>query len=191
MFYEVIIDRGETANKCTIAPVSQRPDFRIFRVQETLALGPLSAPILLHHQGECITELKKSLGEVQGIASIDCVWHRLDGLINRIAGVKPAFARIPDGFETVYPRHNRHGKDPSKGLATIEAIFIGAALIGRWDVSLLSKYYFAEKFLQVNQTRFLELGVRQASEPYTPPEVSPWPRNALQRRRDRGRRVHS
>lgn len=187
MRYEIILDSGETANKCTIAPLSDRGDFRIFPVKQGQRLGPLKSQILLHHQGQCLTEIKKSLGQVQAIASIDCVWHRLDSLIRRIEGECPTLARIPDGFQTVYPRHNKKGTDPDNSLATIEAIFIAAGLLGHWDLSLLSKYHFAGKFLEVNKSRFLELGVAQAAAKPVLPLPLNQTRNAFQRRLNRGK----
>jgi len=185
MFYEVILDSGETANKCTIAPLSYRTDFRLFRVKGAKTLGPLEAQVLLHHEGECLTTLRKNLADVQGIASIDCVWRRLEGLIKRIEGRLPVFARIPEGFETAYPRRSELDTDPPGGLATIEAIFVARGLLGSWDATLLSEYYFGRKFIEMNQKRFEELGVHQASDPNAMPVLAKRTRNSKQRRRDR------
>jgi pre-rRNA-processing protein TSR3 len=187
MLYEVIIDSGETANKCTIMPLSYRPDFCLFRVKGAGALGPLSSSILLHHEGRCLTEIKGSLSDVNSIASIDCVWRRLNGLIRRIKGTLPVFVRIPDGFETAYPRRSLLRTDPAGGLATIEAIFVASALLGNWDVSLLSEYYFGRDFVKKNERRFLDLGVRQAADQDDLPVLLYRSRNSLQRRRNRGR----
>lgn len=159
MFYEVIIDSGEKANKCTIVPLSHRLDFRVMKVQGAQPLGPLRSSILLHHEGECLTTLRKSIHSAHGIAAIDCVWRRLDVLLSRVIDPSPIFARIPDGFVTAYPRRSAKDTDPSKGLATIEAIFIAAAMLNNVDTSLLSKYYFGDKFLELNRSRFQELGV--------------------------------
>jgi pre-rRNA-processing protein TSR3 len=183
MLYEVILDVGETPNKCTIASLSYRNDFRLFRVKGGEALGPLTSPILLHHQGECLTTLRKSLGEVQAIATVDCVWHRLDVLLNRITRPLPIFARVPDGFETAYPRRSIKNTDPEAGLATIEAIFVAAALLGNWDASLFSEYYFGRKFIELNTERFLKLGIQPASMPV----LNARPRNSMERRRNRGK----
>ena len=187
MFYEVILDSGETANKCTIAPLSYRSDFHLFRVKGAGAFGPFRSSILLHHEGECLTRIRKSFGEVQGIASIDCVWRRLDVLISRVAGKLPTLARIPDGFVTAYPRHSARNTDPTAGLATIEAIFVASAMLGNWDATLFSEYYFGRKFLELNQRRFLELDVHQAADQDAFPELPQRPRHSLQRRRDRGK----
>lgn len=189
MHYEVIIDAGETVNKCTIAPLASRPDFRLLHVKGPDPLGPLISPILLHHEGECITTLDPSLkgGRVQGIATIDCVWNRLDVLIRRIAGPLPKLVRIPNGFETAYPRRSAQNTDPEGGLATIEAIFVASALLGNWDVSLFSEYHFGRKFVELNQKLFLECGVLQAGDPDALPVIPKRVRNSQQRRKDRGR----
>lgn len=189
MRYEVILDSGETANKCTIAPLAYRPDFRLIGVTSVLALGPLSADVLLHHEGECLSKIRGSLGKVNGIASIDCVWRRLPGLLRRIECKLPTLVRIPDGFVTAYPRRSSRGTDPSGGLATIEAIFTASALLGRWDVSLFSEYYFGNAFLELNANRFLDLGVQQVLDPAELPTFSKSPKHSEQRRARRGRRV--
>ncbi len=185
MRYEIILDTGETANKCTIAPLRDRPDFRLIRVQGAQALGPLSAPILLHHEGECLTRIRASAAPIDGIASIDCVWKRLGLLVDRVEGRLPRLARIPDGFETAYPRRSVKNTDPDGGLATIEAIFVAAALLGRWDASLLSRYYFGRRFVEMNRKRLLELGVAQAGDDRMLPVLEERPRSSAQRRMDR------
>jgi pre-rRNA-processing protein TSR3 len=185
MFYEVIIDSGETPNKCTIAPLSYRRDFKLIRVKGEGLLGPLSSAVLLHHQGECLTQLRQTLGPVEGIASIDCIWRRLGTLLRRVHRPMPVLARIPEGFETAYPRTSKLKLDPTGGLATIEAIFTARALLGHWDVTLLSEYYFGRRFVELNAQRFVELGVHQASVEETFPLVPSRPRNSSQRRRDR------
>lgn len=187
MRYEIILDVGETANKCTIAPLADRQDFRLLRVKGESVLGPLSSNLLLHHEGVCLTELRKTLTKVEGIASIDCVWRRLPLLLGRIAGQMPVFARIPEGFQTAYPRRSKQNNDPAGGFATIEAIFIAAALLGCWDPSLLSKYYFGIEFLNLNAQRFLELGVWEAAHIGSLPLPAVPARNALLRRVNQGR----
>jgi pre-rRNA-processing protein TSR3 len=183
MRYEVILDHGESPNRCTIAPLADRADFRLIYVRGSgeRPQGPFASPILLHPDGECLTRVAQT--EVTGIATIDCVWKRLPPLLARLAGPVPRPVRIPAGFETAYPRRNKHGLDPDGGLATIEAIFIAAALAGHWDETLLARYYFGRRFIELNARRFLELGVSRedaSSLPALPPR-----RDARQRRNDR------
>jgi pre-rRNA-processing protein TSR3 len=189
MLFEVIIDAGETPNKCTIAPLSYRSDFTLFHVKGSNPLGPLKSSILLHHEGQCLSELRQSPRNFQGIASIDCVWRRLETLLHRIANPIPCLARIPEGFETAYPRRSKKNTDPTQGLATIEAIFIASALLGNWDPSLLSEYYFGRRFIELNQERFLAFGIKQAADPTAQPVLTPRSRDTMQRRRDRGKTI--
>ena len=189
MIYEIVVDAGETANKCTIAPLALRRDFRLFRVHGEGPLGPLSAPILLHHEGHCISELKSKIKSPPALASIDCVWRRLPRLISRIEWVdqkQPVLAKIPEGFKTAYPRVAAKNTDPSGGLATIEAIFIAAAILGNADLTLLSKYYFGRSFIEMNLQRFSELGVTTLV-PELMPAVPALARTSLTRRLNRGR----
>lgn len=189
MRYEVVLDEGETPNKCTIAPLAPRPDFRLIRVEGRKPLGALSSPILLHHEGECITRLRSEPKQVSGIASVDCIWRRLDFLLARIDAPLPRLVRIPDGFETAYPRRSENDTDPEGGLATIEAIFVASAFLGNWDPTLLSKYYFGRRFIEMNRVRFLDGGVSQAADPSLLPSFIAPERNSRQRRRDRGRKT--
>lgn len=188
MIYEIIVDSGETANKCTIAPLASRTDFHLFRVKGDGPLGPLSAPVLLHHEGQCLTTLRETVSPVPALASVDCVWRRLPKLLNRIEwkdGKQPALAKIPEGFRTVYPRVGANGTDPQGGLATIEALFVAAALLGNYDPTLLSQYHFARRFIELNVSRFFELGVESNPEAF--PLVPSPARNAMSRRQNRGR----
>jgi ribosome biogenesis protein Tsr3 len=145
----------------------------------------LKADILLHHEGECLSKLKATLGRPNGLATVDCIWRRLDFLFSKILAPIPILARIPDGFKTAYPRRNEKGTDPESGLATIEALFVGSALLGTWDASLFSHYYFGRKFVEINSDRFEELGVHEAKRVDKLPILTPKLRNSEQRKRDR------
>lgn len=191
MFYEVILDAGETPNKCTIAPLGYRSDFQLLRAHGDTTFRPLRACLLLHHEGECITAFSTRHRAPHGIAAIDCVWRRLNPLVQRIEGDLPPKVRIPDGFVTAYPRVSKTGKDPAGGLATIEAIFLASALLGHWDATLLSEYYFCRRFLEKNVERLLALQVSQAADRAAWPQYFPRPRHSLRRRISRGRTIPS
>jgi len=186
--YEVVVDHGETTNKCTVTPLRGREDFRFFSVFGQGPLGPLSAPILLHPDGQCLTRINGPK-PVSVLASVDCVWRRLPKILPRISwlGAPATLAKIPGGFVTAYPRTGRPLADPEGGLATIEAIFIAAALLGNWDPSLLGRYYFGRAFVERNAKRFIELGVRPAEdEAQWPAQLRPQ-RTSYSRNANRGR----
>lgn len=188
MIYEIVLDHGETANKCTVTPLRDRADFRFFSVFGQGPIGPLSASVLLHPDGQCLSQLVWREPPTT-IASVDCVWRRLPKILPRLSwvGQKAVLAKIPEGFLTAYPRKGLPAADPDGGLATIEALFVAAALMGHWDITLLSRYYFGRAFVERNARRFCELGVRPAAdEAQWPTQLTPQ-RNAYRRNLNRGR----
>jgi len=160
MNYEVIVDHKETAKKCTILPLRYREDFRIARFRGESFEGPLTADILLHPDGISMDKLASPLKDtVTKIAALDCVWRRLETIVRGIGEPVPTLVKIPDGFETAYPRKSKLTTDPTGGFATIEAIFIAAAFLGHWDTSLLKEYYFGEQFLEMNSAVLRQYGI--------------------------------
>lgn len=123
------------------------------------------------------------------MASVDCVWRRLPKILPRLSwlGEPATLAKIPGGFVTSYPRTGRPLADPEGGLATVEAIFIAAALLGNWDPSLLSRYYFGRGFVERNAKRFTELGVQPAADEAQWPAQLRTQRNSFSRNANRGR----
>lgn len=155
--FEVLVDRNENPRKCTVQPLSYRSDFKLRRFGGRAVFGRLEADLLLHIDGESLDQMV--LGPVQMLAVIDCHWKRCAPIIARIDAPLPRLARIPNGFETAYPRRNMEGKDPEGGLATIEALFIAAAFLGVWDETLLKEYHFAKAFLEMNRAAFVRFGL--------------------------------
>ncbi|MFY7928821.1 MAG: hypothetical protein ACOVS5_08105 [Oligoflexus sp.] len=180
--YDIIVDHTETANKCTILPLSYRSDFRIARKPKAFRW---TADLLLHPEGQSLADFCRAPRPVRSLAAVDCVWRRLEPILRGIEGTPPHFVKIPEEFVTAYPRVSRKDFDPEGGLATIEAIFIAAAFVGVWDPSLLREYFFAERFLTINIEAFRHFGI----EPEIPEGIfAPYrPRNAQTRRLGRGR----
>lgn len=79
---------------------------------------------------------------------LDSTWFLLPRIRAKIFG---SFARrsIPPSVKTAYPRVSKMHSDPD-GLATVEALYAALRAMGDADRSLLSGYYFAEKFLEIN-----------------------------------------
>ena len=61
------------------------------------------------------------------------------------------YRSLPKGFATAYPREQTHCDDPTRGLATLEAIFIAYTILKRDTSHLLENYYFASEFMNKNQ----------------------------------------
>lgn len=184
--YEILVDHSETANKCTIMPLFYREDFAIRRVASSLVLPAFNATILLHPDGESLDQVAATSPPITSIALIDCVWRRLDPLLLRLEKPLPRLVKIPASFVTAYPRKSRLEVDPEGGLATIEALFIAAALCGTWDVSLLNEYFFGSQFIELNREAFAKCGINTAAQ--EPALFRPkFQRTAFRRRIYRGR----
>jgi pre-rRNA-processing protein TSR3 len=136
--YEIIVDHTESSNKCTILPLAYRDDFLIVRGQLE---RPFATTLLLHPDGIDLSQAKPNVTEVTGLGAIDCIWRRLEQILEKVPKPLPTLVRIPDGFLTAYPRRSKKDFDPSAGLATIEALFIAAAFVGHWDYTLLREYF--------------------------------------------------
>lgn len=164
MIYEVLVDRAETPNKCTILPLADRGDFEILRFEPNQRLKPLTGDLFLHPEGVPL-DLLDDGPAVAKISAVDCTWRKLTRFVKRIDGPLPRLGRIPDGFVTAYPRRNKKDEDPEAGLATIEALFIAAAFAGTWDESLFARYHFGSRFLELNRATFERYGVRTCPSP--------------------------
>lgn len=162
MQFEVIVDRTERVQKCTILPLTYRDDFDIRRVRRGAPLDPLTGDLLLHPDGESLAILGPELaaaGSGHRLSAIDCTWKQLAGFLECVPEPWPRLAAIPPGFVTAYPRKNKVNLDPDGGLATIEALFIAAAFLGVWDETLLAEYYFGPAFLEANREVFARYGL--------------------------------
>jgi pre-rRNA-processing protein TSR3 len=149
LHFEILMDRHENPRKCTILPQKARSDFRIRYFAGPQPIPAFEADCLLHIDGEDLADVKH--GECGSVALIDCNWKKVEGALKKVVRPLPRLVRIPEGFETAYPRRNKEGKDPEQGLATIEALFIAAAFLGTWDESILDKYHFKQAFLDRNE----------------------------------------
>jgi pre-rRNA-processing protein TSR3 len=147
--FEILIDRKENPKKCTIHPLKGRTDFQLRYFAKNAKIPAFQSDCLLHVDGVDLSTIPHRPWKTLGL--IDCTWRKVRPTLTRVEKPFPQLVRIPDGFQTAYPRRNKKGEDPSAGLATIEALFIAAAFLGNWDESLLEKYHFGQDFLKINE----------------------------------------
>lgn len=155
--FEILMDRKENPRKCTILPQRERSDFRIRYFAGPRPIPAFEADCLLHIEGEDLAKVARDT--YKSVALIDCNWKKVEGALKKVVRPLPRLVRIPEGFETAYPRRNAEGKDPDGGLATIEALFIAAAFLGHWDDTILDKYHFKSEFLARNEARWKKFGL--------------------------------
>ncbi|MBI5365733.1 MAG: hypothetical protein HZA54_01745 [Planctomycetes bacterium] len=158
--FEIWVDAREQPQKCTVAPLRGRPDVILHRyhVEEPIRL---EARWLLHPDGVPLDRFARSAEAVActRLGVIDTTWRRVEGVLRRIvAPAPPARLAIPPGFVTAYPRRSKIVEDPEAGLASVEAIFLAAALLGHYDETLLEHYHWRAEFLARNRERLAAIG---------------------------------
>jgi pre-rRNA-processing protein TSR3 len=86
-----------------------------------------------------------------GIFLIDGTWRYAELMEQQLP--KPhLFQRrsLPPGFKTAYPRRQEDCPEPSRGLASVEALFLAHYLLGRNTDGLLDHFYWKDEFLKKN-----------------------------------------
>jgi pre-rRNA-processing protein TSR3 len=143
----ILRDPRESVKKCSLTPLRGRPGIHFVNYARGRRLDG-SGRVLLHPDGEEIGP--SDLG--RGILLVDCAWRHLPELLARIDG-DPRRRRLP-ALATAYPRKSRLFQDPETGLASIEALYAAAALLGQPCDELLTGYRWAERFLAANPAFF-------------------------------------
>ena len=94
----------------------------------------------------------------KGIFLIDATWRYATQMLKQIPTPYPFIIRsLPPNFETAYPRRQDDCPDPSKGLASIEALYLAYVILGRDPTGLLDLYHWKEEFLEKNAEGLLGL----------------------------------
>jgi pre-rRNA-processing protein TSR3 len=90
----------------------------------------------------------------KGLFLIDGTWRHAQTMYQeRVEKSKERvlLRSLPPEYTTAYPRRQEDCPDPSRGLATIEALFIAYAILERNIEGLLDNYHWRQEFLARNQ----------------------------------------
>src|SRR6267154_3322744 len=135
--------RKENLKKCTLRGLENRPDFRFFSYPKDI-LPDLSNYFLLTIDALPLSAADKNLG----VFLIDGTWIYAERMQRQLP--KPHLFQkrsLPTHFRTAYPRRQDDCPDPSRGLASIEALYVAYTLLGRNTDGLLNNFYWKEEFL--------------------------------------------
>lgn len=154
MRFLVIQDYKENRAKCTVAPLEGLSGVEIVRLgAPARSKGKLELPpgVLLEVGAPPLVPSDAALVEGGAVVLLDATWARVAKVLRRCA-VRPGAAlerrSIPRGFVTAYPRASKLYADPPQGLATVEALFAAAAVLGAPRPEFLSGYLWADEFLR-------------------------------------------
>lgn len=137
----VIRHPRENLAKCSLSPLHGRPDLVFHRWSPVLRFDATGFTLL------AVDAPPISRADAgRPLLLLDSTWRLLPALLTCLTG--EAIPRsLPREVETAYPRKSQDGRDPSAGLASVEALFVARALLGRRDDTLLDGYYWRDAFL--------------------------------------------
>jgi len=139
----ILRDRREPWKKCSLNTLRRRSDvhFVTYHPHHRLDAG---GRILLHPDGEELTDSDRG----SSLLLVDCSWRRVPTLLRTVDG--PLRHRRLPHYQTAYPRKSKAMSDPAMGLASIEALYAAAFLLGEPHPEWLTGYHFADAFLDAN-----------------------------------------
>lgn len=143
----VIRHRLENLKKCSLRGLETRPDFTFLTYPYT-SLPNLQNYIILTLNAPPLTIDDAS----HGLLILDATWRYAAKMFKPLEN-QPHFLyrSLPAHYRTAYPRRQEDCPDPTRGLASIEAIYLSYYLLQRETNGLLENYYWKEQFLSINK----------------------------------------
>lgn len=143
----VIRHRLENLKKCSLRGLEERDDF-IFLTYPYTTLPPLDNYIVLTMDAPPLAEEDNA----HGLLIIDATWRYAAKMIKPFENQPHLLYRsLPSCYRTAYPRRQDDCPDPTRGLASIEAIYLSYLILHRETSGLLDRYYWRDQFLDINQ----------------------------------------
>lgn len=132
----------ERKSKCTLEPLRGRPGLEFFEAKPTFRFDATGYLLLAVDAPELSPE-----DAGRPLLLLDSTWRLLPQLMDRLDG--EAIPRsLPGDVRTAYPRVSKISDDPTRGLASVEALYLAKRLLGEDDPTLLDHYYWREDFLR-------------------------------------------
>ena len=153
----ILRHRKENLKKCTLRGLEDREDMYFYTYPQdelpcldNFILLDVNAPLLSGN--DC----------GRGLFLIDATWRytkRIAEVLENQRFSKPLGGVIrrslPPFITTAYPRRQEDCPDPSRGLASIEALYTAYCILGRNPGDLLDGYCWKDRFLEKNEKFFV------------------------------------
>lgn len=139
----VLRHKRENLKKCSLRGFESHPDFKFYAYPHC-TLPDLSGYIILDLDAPPLMKEDASYG----LVLLDSTWRYAEKMLKFVEKRGNLSKRsIPAHFRTAYPRRQDDCSDPTRGLASIEAIYIAHMILGRNTSGLLDGYYWKDQFL--------------------------------------------
>lgn len=155
----ILRDPRESKKKCSLTPLRGKERIRFVEYAPERRVVAAER-IFLDPEGEEFAAEDRG----KDLFLIDCSWRRVPQLLATVEG--PLVHRRLPSLVTAYPRKSKQFADPAAGLASIEALFAAAYLLGERRDELLEGYRWRDEFLEANRDFFAapDLSPRAMSE---------------------------
>lgn len=139
----ILRHRKENRKKCSLRGLESREDMHFINYPYK-ALPDLANYILLALDGEPLSEQDAD----KGLFLVDGTWKLSEVILKSLPSVSKR--SLPAKYTTAYPRRQSDCADPSRGLASVEALFLAYMTMGKDPSGLLDQYYWKDQFLVAN-----------------------------------------
>ena len=140
----------ENLRKCSLTPLQGRHDLHFLRYPKDVSQMPIQMGTIVLVMGA--PELPFEASDAP-LLLIDGTWRYAARMWNRVQsayGDRLVPYSLPHCI-TAYPRYQTACDDPEAGLASVEALYLAYACLGRSTEGLLDHYHWREEFLERNQ----------------------------------------
>lgn len=137
----ILRHRKENLKKCSLKGLEGRSDLRFFTYPWQEPKPSLEGYVVLALDAPLLTKEDRD----KGIFLIDGTWRYAKKMFESLEA--PFETRSLPPLKTAYPRRQEDCVDPSRGLASVEALFLAYHILGRETSSLLDHYHWKDSFL--------------------------------------------
>lgn len=146
----ILRHRRENLKKCSLRGLETREDLHFYTYPQD-TLPPLLHTIVLAVDAPPLTKEDNQ----HHLLLIDGTWKHASVMFSRLPQTVPFAARsLPPELRTAYPRRQEDCIDPTKGLASVEALYAAYVVLGRDPSGLLDHYHWKSAFLEKNSFLF-------------------------------------
>ncbi len=147
----ILRHRKENLKKCSLRGLEERSDMQFYSYPLIKPLPALNQYFVLTLEAPFLSEEEASLG----LLLIDGTWRYAEKMI-KILPDSLLKRSLRPSVQTAYPRRQEDCIDPSRGLASVEALYLAYRTLGRDTTGLLDSYYWKESFLRNAEIAFPE-----------------------------------
>lgn len=137
----ILRHRRENLKKCSLRGLETRADMHFYNYPLKRDLPDLSNYVVLALDAPLLSEEDAD----KGILLIDGTWRYAEKMFQALPA--PFEVRSLPAAKTAYPRRQDDCSDPTRGLASCEALYLTYVILGRNPEGLLDHYHWKDDFL--------------------------------------------